>query len=88
MATNDSIRLAYQSVPASGGPQESQRLGALWGFAVFHGAFELPSQIITAVLIACNLAVTGKEDGNSFIQVENHNYISVLSCLCAFAFWD
>lgn len=69
MTTNDSIRLAYQSVPSPEGPRETQRLGALWGFAVFHGAFELPSQIITAVLIACNLAVTDKEEGNSFIQV-------------------
>lgn len=71
MTTNDAIRLIYHSAQLAGGSQEAQRLGTLWGFAIFHGAFELPSQIMTAVLIACNIAATEKEATSSFIQVQS-----------------
>ncbi|KAL8438747.1 hypothetical protein Efla_003418 [Eimeria flavescens] len=69
MTTNDSVRLAFHPGLASGGAQEMQRRGAFWNFAIFHGAFELPIQIITAFLIACTIASTSKEEGGSFLQV-------------------
>ncbi|KAL8443710.1 hypothetical protein Emed_006616 [Eimeria media] len=69
MTTNDAIRLSLHPGLVAGGPQEMQRRGALWGFAVYHGCYELPIQIVTAFLIACSLASKRKDQSSSFLQV-------------------
>ncbi|KAL8272830.1 hypothetical protein Esti_003217 [Eimeria stiedai] len=68
MTTNDAIRLALHPGLVSGSSQEMQRRGALWGFAVYHGGFELPIQTITAFLTACSLTSRGKGQGSAFLQ--------------------
>ncbi|KAL8447193.1 hypothetical protein Emag_004459 [Eimeria magna] len=69
MTTNDAIRLALHPGLVAGGSQEMQRRGALWGFAIYHGGYELPIQTVTAFLIACSLASKRKGQGSSFLRV-------------------
>ncbi|XP_026191555.1 uncharacterized protein LOC34622564 [Cyclospora cayetanensis] len=67
--TSDSVRLAFHTTRGAGMAPEQQRVGVLWTFAVFHGAFELPIQILTAFLIACNITISSTDPGSSFLQV-------------------